>query len=88
MTGPSAHVQAAALRAAFPGYVVNVVTGWGDKPRFEVVARTASKDRTFRPGVIVYPRSPQNLYLQARPQTAPTASLLSRWVRIKSTRPG
>jgi len=35
----SAHVQAAALRAAFPGYIVNVITRWGDKPRFEVVSR-------------------------------------------------
>jgi hypothetical protein len=35
----AAHVQAAALRAAFPGYTVNVMTRWGDKPRFEVVAR-------------------------------------------------
>ncbi len=40
--GPSAHVQAAALRAAFPGYVVNVITRWGDRPRFEVVARDTS----------------------------------------------
>ena len=41
-SSPAAHVQAAALRTAFPGYVVNVVTGWGDKPRFEVVARNTS----------------------------------------------
>ena len=40
--GPAAHVQAAALRAAFPGYVVNVITRWGERPRFEVVARDAS----------------------------------------------
>jgi hypothetical protein len=36
---PSAHVQAAALRAAFPGYIVNVITRWGDQPRFEAVSR-------------------------------------------------
>ena len=36
---PSAHVQAAALRTAFPCYVVSVVTRWDDKPRFEVVSR-------------------------------------------------
>jgi hypothetical protein len=32
-------VQAAALRAAFPGYTVNVLARRGDKPRFEVVSR-------------------------------------------------
>jgi hypothetical protein len=36
---PSAYVQAAALRAAFPGYIVNVITRWGEKPRFEAVSR-------------------------------------------------
>lgn len=36
---PTANVQAAALSAAFPGYVVNVIAHWGDKPPFEVVAR-------------------------------------------------
>jgi hypothetical protein len=36
---PAAHVQAAALRAAFPGYVVNVIRFPGEKPRFEVVSR-------------------------------------------------
>jgi hypothetical protein len=33
------HVQAAALRAAFPGYVVNVISRRGEPPRFEVVSR-------------------------------------------------
>jgi hypothetical protein len=36
---PAAQVQAAALRSAFPGYVVNVITSRGDKPRYEVVSR-------------------------------------------------
>ena len=36
---PSAHAQAAALRAAFPGYTINVITRRGDKPRFEAVSR-------------------------------------------------
>jgi hypothetical protein len=36
---PSPHVQAAALRAAFPQYAVNVLTRHGDRPRFEVVTR-------------------------------------------------
>jgi hypothetical protein len=36
---PSALTQAAALRVAFPAYVVNVRMGRGDKPRFEVVSR-------------------------------------------------
>ena len=35
---PSAMTQAAALRVAFPEYVVNVRVG-RDKPRFEVVSR-------------------------------------------------
>ncbi len=39
MPSASAHVQAAALRAAFPQYVVNVLARRGDKPRFEVVSR-------------------------------------------------
>ncbi len=39
---PAAHVQAAALRAAFPGYVVNVIRFPGEKPRYEVVSRDAS----------------------------------------------
>ena len=38
----SAHVQAAALRAAFPGYIVNVITRWNEKPRFELVSRDGS----------------------------------------------
>jgi hypothetical protein len=37
---PSARVQAAALRTAFPGYVVNVIQRHGDKARYEVVRRT------------------------------------------------
>jgi hypothetical protein len=36
---PSAHVQAAALRVAFPQYVVSVLANRGDKPRFEAVSR-------------------------------------------------
>ena len=36
---PSAQVQAAALRTAFPGYVVNVLARPGEKPRFELVSR-------------------------------------------------
>ena len=32
-------VQAAALRAAFPQYAVNVLHRWGDRPRIEVVNR-------------------------------------------------
>lgn len=45
MSGPSrspassALAQAAALRVAFPGYVVNVLLNRRDKPRFEVVSR-------------------------------------------------
>jgi hypothetical protein len=38
-TTPSARVQAAALRAAFPSYAVNVLAYRGQKPRFEVVGR-------------------------------------------------
>lgn len=34
-----ASVQAAALRAAFPGYSVNVLRQRGERPRFEVVSR-------------------------------------------------
>jgi hypothetical protein len=36
---PSALAEAAALRVAFPEYVVNVRMGRRDKPRFEVVSR-------------------------------------------------
>jgi hypothetical protein len=37
---PPARVQAAALRAAFPGYIVNVIVmAHGEKPRFELVSR-------------------------------------------------
>ena len=36
---PCALGEADALRAAFPGYVVNVITRWGEKPRFELVSR-------------------------------------------------
>ena len=34
-----ASVQAAALRAAFPGYAVNVLRQRGQYPRFELVSR-------------------------------------------------
>lgn len=36
---PDVRMQAAALRAAFPSYTVNVITSRGEKPRFEVVSR-------------------------------------------------
>jgi hypothetical protein len=36
----SARVQAAALRAAFPGYMVNVLWNQGEKPRYELVSKT------------------------------------------------
>jgi hypothetical protein len=36
---PEVAVQAAALRAAFPDYTVNVIQNRGDKPRIEVVSR-------------------------------------------------
>ena len=36
---PSALAQAAALRAAFPSYVINVILNRGEKPRFEAVSR-------------------------------------------------
>ena len=36
---PTALAQAAALRAAFPGYVVNVLLNRGEKPRFEALSR-------------------------------------------------
>ena len=40
---PSTRVQAAALRAAFPGYIVNVIVmAHGEKPRFELVSRDGS----------------------------------------------
>jgi hypothetical protein len=39
----AARVQAAALRAAFPGYIVNVIVmAHGEKPRFELVSRDGS----------------------------------------------
>jgi hypothetical protein len=34
-----ASVQAAALRAAFPGYAVSVLRQRGERPRFELVSR-------------------------------------------------
>lgn len=40
--GLDAHVQAAALRATFPQYAVNVLQRRGDRPRFEVVSRDGS----------------------------------------------
>jgi hypothetical protein len=37
---PAARVRAAALRSAFPGYIVNVIVpAHGEKPRFELVSR-------------------------------------------------
>jgi hypothetical protein len=37
---PSTRVQAAALQAAFPGYIVNVIVmAHGEKPRYELVSR-------------------------------------------------
>lgn len=39
---PDLSVQAAALRAAFPNYTVNVLEWRGDKARFEVVSKTGS----------------------------------------------
>jgi hypothetical protein len=42
-SAPAAHVQAAALQAAFPQYVVSVLARRGEKPRFEVVARDTSR---------------------------------------------
>jgi hypothetical protein len=36
---PSASTQVAALRAAFPGYHVSLITARGEKPRFEVVSK-------------------------------------------------
>jgi hypothetical protein len=36
---PAVAVQAAALRAAFPDYTINVIQNRGDKPRIEVVSR-------------------------------------------------
>ena len=35
----SAHVQAAALRTAYPGYIVNVLRHPGERPRFELLSR-------------------------------------------------
>jgi hypothetical protein len=45
---PAANVQAAALSAAFPAYMVNVIAHWGDKPRYEVVARDAGTSAPMR----------------------------------------
>jgi hypothetical protein len=39
---PAARVQAAALRAAFPAYVVNVIACQGERPRYEVVRRNGN----------------------------------------------
>lgn len=36
---PSPHVQAAALRTAFPRYIVNVLARRDGRPRFEAVSR-------------------------------------------------
>jgi hypothetical protein len=37
---PAVSAQAAALRAAFPGYTINVLKYRGEKARFEAVSRT------------------------------------------------
>lgn len=37
--GPSAHIQATALRAAFPKYAVKVIRHPVERPRFELVSR-------------------------------------------------
>ena len=39
LLAPSAHIQATALRAAFPQYAVNVIGHPGERPRFELVSR-------------------------------------------------
>jgi hypothetical protein len=39
---PSAHLQAAALRAAFPAYAVSVIARRGARPRFEAISRDGS----------------------------------------------
>ncbi len=45
MTGPSAYLQAAALRTAFPQYAVSVITSWWDnKPRIEAISRDGEGD--------------------------------------------
>jgi hypothetical protein len=36
---PSAQIQVAALRVAFPGYSFNVIWSRGEKPLFEAVSR-------------------------------------------------
>ena len=36
---PSTRIQAAALRAAFPSYIVNVIQHRGEPARYEVVSR-------------------------------------------------
>ena len=36
---PPVHIQAAALREAFPQYVVNVLPRRNERPRFEAVSR-------------------------------------------------
>jgi hypothetical protein len=44
-TGPAALVQAAALRAAFPRYAINVIMNRGEKPRRPDWRRRASSGR-------------------------------------------
>ncbi len=39
---PGAHVQAAALRIAFPRYSVTLLPRRGERPRFEIVSRDGS----------------------------------------------
>jgi hypothetical protein len=38
-SAPSAHVQVAALRTAFPNYTFNLIRHRDEKPRFEAVSR-------------------------------------------------
>jgi hypothetical protein len=41
---PAVKVQLAALKAAFPAYVVNVIKYRGEKPLFEAVAKDTGRD--------------------------------------------
>jgi hypothetical protein len=38
----SVRVQAAALRSAFPAYIVNVLRSRGEKPRYELVSKNGA----------------------------------------------
>jgi hypothetical protein len=44
MTGLPVHAQVTALRIAFPGYQVNLLSRRGERPRIEVVAKDGSSD--------------------------------------------